>query len=522
MTVLPLPRRAVFRWLLLLCLAVRAAACLQTRLVSTDGVTFIYMAQEIARGAWGSALAQDQHPLYPAWLAVFYGATGHPQAAFVASTLFASALLFLFLWRVTERLFDARTAAWTGFLFAVHPLSVRNAADFLSETPVLVFVAWGILGLVRWIEAPSSRGEAVLGLVAGLGYLVRQEAAEILLAAGLVFGIRWARGRIPAARACRAALLASAAFLLVVGPYLLYLNADEGRWMISRKKGFLALFPWLDPAYEVHPEVPAPDGAGMILAVRVWIHRWDFWYGFQKSILGALHPLCLVLAAAGGWLAWRRPPHAPPRGPAGLVLGTFLALHAAVLLALYNGAGYMEKRHSLVAVLAALPWAGFGLARLAARWAPERKGRVFLVAALAAVFLYPALKPRRTGFAGRGVYASIGESIAGNPGVRGVLAAPKGRAGQWIAWSAMASSRRGEGERPLDMALFEPGGGRLPLTAALLARCGAVVCDEPTRRQNAEVLSGWSEIDRWTIDLDGEPAEVWTVHVRAPREGIAR
>lgn len=513
MTSLPSSRRAVFWGLFVLCLAVRAAACRQTRLVSTDGVTFFYMAQEIVRGDWASALAQDQHPLYPAWLAVFYGATGHPQVAFAASMLAASALLFILIWRVSGRLLGGEAAVWTAFLFSVHPLFVRNAADFLSETPTLVLVAAGVLALVRWLEAPSVRQEAVLGIVSGLGYLVRQEAIEILLGACVILMIRWGCGRLSARQAARAAFVSTVAFLLVVGPYLSYLRTHEGFWMISRKKGFFALFPWLDPSYGIHPAVPFPDGTGVILAVRAWIYRLDFWYGFQKSVVGAFHPLFLLLAAGGGWLVWRRPFPASSRGPAGLVLGTFLALHAAVLLVLYNGAGYMEKRHALLAILVSLPCAGFCLACVASRWAPGKWSKAFLAVVLAAVFLLQALKPRREDFMGRGVYMAVGESIAGNPGVRGVLAAPKGRAGQWIAWSAVAASRRGGAERPLGMALFEPGGGRLPLTVELLSRCGAVVCDAETWNRHADVLSGWSGIDRWTIGPDGEKAETWTVLV---------
>lgn len=501
-------RRAAFGGLLFLCLIVRWTACYQTRLVSTDGAAFFFMAQEIAGGEWRSALAQDQHPLYPSWLALFYGATGHPGWTFVASMTALSALLFLFLWRLAERLFDAETAAWSAFLYAVHPLFIRNAADFLSETPALTLMAAGLLILVRWCEEPALARAAALGGVAGLGYLVRQESVEVLLGAALVLAWRWGRGRLSLHRAAGALALAAAVFLLVIGPYLLHLRAEEGRWMISRKKGFFALFPWLDPEYEVHPEVP-PGGEGMILAVRVWIHRLDFWYGLQKSLVGAFHPLLLALVAAGFWVRRKEPP--VRRAPA-WILAAFLALHVAILLVLYNGAGYLEKRHVLFAVLVSCPWGGAFLAWTARRWGWRGGARLGAGACLAALFLVPALKPRRDDYGGRGIYRETGIGIARSPAAPRVLAAPRGRAGQWIAYSAVLAGR-GAGGRPDRMILYE-GEGRLELGPATLVRADGILLTPELRERYGELLSGWRLAERWEIVLGEGEREVWLLVVR--------
>lgn len=502
--------RRVFWALLLLCLLVRWAACFQTRLISTDGAAFFFMAQEIAGGEWRSALAQDQHPLYPAWLAFFYGATGHPAWTFAASMTALSALLFLFLWRLAERLFDRETAAWSAFLYAVHPLFIRNAADFLSETPAQALMAAGVLVLVRWCEAPSAARAAALGGAAGLGYLVRQESVEVLLGAVLVLAWQWGRGRLSLPRAAGALAIASAVFLFVIGPYLLHLRAEEGRWMISRKKGFFALFPWLDPGYEAHPEVPL-GGDGVILAVRVWIHRLDFWYGLQKTLVGAFHPLLMALVVGGGW-ASRTASHRRPAW----VLAAFLALHVAILLVLYNGAGYLEKRHALFAVLVSFPWAGSALAWAARRWGWGDRARLGAGACLAAVFLVPALKPHRDDYGGRGIYREMGIGIASSADAPRVLAAPRGRAGQWIAYSAVLAGRS-DGGRPGRMILYE-GEGRLGLGPATLARADGVLLTPELRARYADLLSGWRLAERWEI-LPGEgEREVWLLAVRPEGE----
>lgn len=491
-------------FLLLLAIAARGVALARTSVVSTDGVNFSFMAQEILRGEWRGALAQDQHPLYPAAVAGARLLRDDPSFGLAAIALLSTAALFWLLWRLTPLCAGAEAVPWTLLLFAVHPLLTRNAADFLSETPCLVLVAGGLLAFRRWLEAPSARGEALLGALAGLAYLVRQDGAEILLGALVLLPIRLARREIRIGAALRWGIVAAAAFFIVVLPYLAHLRIEEGRWMISRKKSFLALFPWLDPAYGVHP--PA-DALGVILpplAVQVWIHTLAFWRELLQKC-EAFHPLLALAAVAGGWTALRE-----RRLP--LFLGVFFWIHMGVLVVLLNGAGYLEKRHFVLAAFVSLPWAGLALSRLSAllarRLGPAAAAGI-LGAAVAAILLAKSVKGRRE--EDRETYRAAAEWIRLRlpEGGEGALAAPREREGQRLAFYAGR-----------DLLLYDPGGGRLPLTPRLLSRSGGVLASPQSAGVYRDLLAGWEAVPLPQIAPDGEAR--WKGWILFIRKGEAR
>lgn len=471
--------RGVWGGLLAAALATRLAAVCRTALISTDGANFFCMAQAFVRGRFLDALAQDQHPLYPALVAPFHAVGLAPLAALSAVTLLATAALFVLVRRLAAAAAGPAAAVWAAALFAVHPLFVANAADFLSETPALVFMAAGLLLADRWRARPSWRLEAAVGGICGWGYLVRQDAVEVLIGVAVVAALAWRRGDLPTWTVARAALLSGLAFLIVVSPYLVYLRCDEGRWMISRKKDLGALFPWFAPDYTVHPEAPPLGIVNPLLAVRVWIQTSAFWYELQKTLVGAFHPVVLTAAVVGGWLAWR----ARRR----LWMGAFFWIHVAVLAVLLNGAGYVEKRHALFAVLTALPWAGEALARLSrARVAGWPVGRAAAFACVA-LLLPQTFEARRADAENRLAYRALGEAIAVLPLGPGAVAAPRDREGIWTAFYAAAGSGR-------RMLLYDARGGRLPLTPRLAAESAAVLSPPDLEPRAAGLLAGWREV----------------------------
>ncbi len=496
----------LFWGLLGVCLAVRGTAWARTHLVSTDGVNFYYMAQEFSRGEWANALAQDQHPLYPAAIGLIHVLGVPPTASLAVSMILWSAVLFILLWRLVGVLFGASTAAWAGWLFAVHPLFAVNAADSLSETPALALMAAALFVLARWRQVPSWRLELVLGGLSGLGYLVRQDAVEVLLGAMVLLGWGVARGTLPSARAGRCLVLAGLGFAVIVFPYLFYLRLEEGRWMISRKKDLAALFPWLSPDYGEHPEVPLLGVADPLLAVRLWIHRWDFWYTWQKQVIGAFHPFVLLAAGVGAF--WRRPRDVTPRHRSSLFLGVFFWLHIAVLLVLLSGSGYLEKRHVLFAVLVALPWAAMAFERVRA------SAIVALMAiASAAVLLPQALKTRRDDAEGRLVYRELGWGAARAALPAGAIAGPRGRQGQWITFYAATRGRR-------DMLFYDVAGGRLELTPQILARSAGVLCSPAAAVRYEKLLASWRPAATLHVPTpgrapgEGEREEIWVLYSR--------
>lgn len=96
-----------------------------------------------------------------------------------------------------RRLFGAQVGLIAAGLAAVYGFLVLNDASLMSESLVVVFVPIATIVAVRWWRSPSWGLAALLGLLTGLGGLLRPElimyAPFVLISASLVHRDRWRR-----------------------------------------------------------------------------------------------------------------------------------------------------------------------------------------------------------------------------------------------------------------------------------------------------------------------------------------
>ena len=175
-------------------------------------------------------------PLYPMWVALWYGACGrHPWIPIAAQVVLDLVGLALTM-RLAARVWGTRAGAGAGVLYALDPFLVLHASLLLSETLFIVLLlaaatAWVPLlsgGPWRVGNAAAARRALVAGGLLGLAIMTRPVARylPLVLAALLLAG----RGRRAAAMGALA-LLAGAA--LVVLPWAARNHRAFGGWAIS-------------------------------------------------------------------------------------------------------------------------------------------------------------------------------------------------------------------------------------------------------------------------------------------------
>ena len=353
----PPGRRALWGTLLFAAaLAVRLFVAFRTALPSVDGVIFLSMAEDLARGEWTHVVGRVFHPFFPLLTAPLIALGVEPFAAarIVLSLAGAGAsALVLPLALGLGASFQAALAVSLLSVFSVWP--VRYVGDAYSE-PLFTFLAAAalLLHLRGGKKGRERRGSLfAAGLLAGLAFTTRPEGAAL---AGILVLAGPARG----------AVLLGAAL-----PTLAYLG---GRYLLLGEMGPTPKLGFMLP---MGPLGAPSVGAGILLYAQNLGRA--LLLGFE-----ALGPLGWGLALAGAFLVLRE--GKARSGPAGRVVLPTL------LVALAGMAAFQVKRRFL------LDWEPFLLA-LGAR-ALDRAGRrtrnlLFLLAALSVLWSLLRLAPSR-------------------------------------------------------------------------------------------------------------------------------
>lgn len=374
-----MPSRRIGLVLACFCLAAHLCAMARISLPSQDGLKFIAVAQEFSRQpAWDVIRSADQHPLYPALVALAHPLFSLFQlephvswrlAAQGVSLVAAFATLWP-LYQITCRLYRPITAQLAVFLWLILPMPISLGHETLSDATAMCFVAWSLyLGLLA-AESQSLWRRMLLTLVSaisvGAGYWTRPEA--VLAAPAILAALAWKNTQRPRARLTEACLFAG----VVGGLMLVYLNINgtlsdrlaafqatshAGGRNVS---GFSHLPKGLpealrDPRLDFSPKDPAREvgRAGLSIGMQNLLRLW------AESLGDALAVMTL-------WGLFRCRTHCPR--------ARLLVRIQAVLLMLALGyqasfRGYLASRHVVGLTFLSVPHAAAALRLSALRFA---------------------------------------------------------------------------------------------------------------------------------------------------------
>jgi hypothetical protein len=360
-------------------LLLRLAASAHTRVIARDGITYLELAEAVARGELAAALASHYPPGYPALLAL--SGLGGPVSEWGAALLTACAasLVVPAVILLGAAAHGPRAGLFAGALAAVLPLFVELGAEVLADAPHLALVAWTLVCLSRaqegrraWAWAPAA---ACLG---GAAYLTRPEAL-VVLGCGAVGLLALPRPQDVAGWRPRLRALAWLALpaLLALLPYLLWirdepvLGGEEGAGLLklTKKQNLPQLLAAVSPA---------------LLAQRA------FDLG-RRTLVTAL-PLLPFLGA----LVWLRgDATAGARARSRRLLWPLLLIGGGLALAFVVVRA--DRRFTAQLTLLALPHAGWGAVLLSQRARKPAPVALAMLATLVALACAPlALRDRRT------------------------------------------------------------------------------------------------------------------------------
>ncbi len=185
-----------------------------------------------------------------------------PEWATSTIHIITGALLCVPVYLLARAIYNGRVGLLAAALVAAYP--ALAAQPFLwgtmTESPFLLCVFTGIWAVYRALGLDQKAGAggqtgwyAAVGLCFGLAYLLRPEGLTYFAVLGL-FMVLWHLARHSFWRVVTWGRLALAVLicLVVISPYVLFLHANSGQWMLSGKMGLI-----LDiaPAYIAHDQV---------------------------------------------------------------------------------------------------------------------------------------------------------------------------------------------------------------------------------------------------------------------------
>ena len=99
------------------------------------------------------------------------------------------AVTALIIAEIGRRLYDARTGAWSGALYASLPAVSVSAMLISTDVPLLLFWAMGVLFLIRALDPGGQRWWIGVGFALGLGLLSKYTMALFVPSAGLYLAL---------------------------------------------------------------------------------------------------------------------------------------------------------------------------------------------------------------------------------------------------------------------------------------------------------------------------------------------
>jgi len=401
-----------------------------TVVISKDGVFYIEQAQLAESDP--AALLKSHYPGLPFMIMAshkFVSLFTESQSVYVwiysaqFITLVCQLLAILGLYLIGKLLVGSKSSFMAILTLLILPYPAYMATDVIREWPHLLFLAWGLLALLYAARRGVWWLFGVAGVMAGCGYLVRPEGAQIVIYAMIWLAVRFYRPTVDFNRKkCILSLLVMlAGLLVVVVPYV----KIRGRVFSPKMEKLIT--------HQQFPEDSEYNNGGI---QRQYTAGFDF-EGISKGVRKLADRLCQDLmyyfalpVVIGLGLRFRRGGGADVIERA-IILGV-LFLYIFMMLLLYHNYDYISRRHCLPLVIFIVFYIPAGIRAMAEclcnktkdKNGKEVKHMTCILFAIGMVICLPKLSKPRSDKVG---YIAAADWLRENTPADAIVATPDGR-----------------------------------------------------------------------------------------------
>lgn len=326
--------------LILAALFVGVYLILTTVMISKDGTTFIGYASYLESEPVKIMVEQDQHPGYPAMILGMYKITRmFSSEGSIFSWIYSAqvvALLFrllgiVLLYFIGKILVGRVNSFLAVLIFIFLPGIAEYGSDALSDWPNLCFLLLSMLVLLKAAKGNKVWCYILVGLTAGVGYLIRPECAVVVVCGGLWLSVQFifSRGELSRPKAVGAMVLLVVGFLAMAGPYMylkgaIFPKKHVGEFVVEQKE-ILESYPLSEQ--NIQTANILKGGEKLISNVGEIL----MWYYLPVLLLGLFINFRKIdIFKVEYFLPW-----------------VFIVFNILLMFWLYERAGYMSRRHTM-------------------------------------------------------------------------------------------------------------------------------------------------------------------------------
>ncbi|MBC8471997.1 MAG: glycosyltransferase family 39 protein [Planctomycetes bacterium] len=411
-----------------------------TVLIAQDGIFYIERAQKLSIDPRSVIISHP--PGYPflifialKFVGLFNGSPSAQTLAYTAQsiTLLCRLLAIIPLYFIGKLFVGSRNSFWALLILILLPYPANFGSDVLRDWPHILFLAVGFLFLLWGVEQGKLWFLGITGLVAGLGYTIRPECAQLVL-----YGIVWLCIQLlkPNCNNSRAKLTC-ALFILLIGfvlPMAPYVREREGiaplklRQLFDSPKAYIESFSKAKSEQEVNV-----DNRNSIYSITSIIIKAfgrligeiseNLMYFFLPALLYGFY---FHFNKNNGAIAER------------FFMPVFILLNVIMMILLRYSQGYISRRHCLPLIVFSIFYVPIGL-QVFAEWLSIRfpKGSLeknpkpqlwffILVAVGVAICLPKLIRPLRVEKRG---YREVAKWLKENTAEEDLIAVPDHRIG---------------------------------------------------------------------------------------------
>jgi len=345
------PIRIRYAWLgvLALALLIRIPLVLQPACIDRNGVQFVEYARRIDDGPVQAMRETRRQPGFAVLLLWTHRMAGgwlggdSPESWQRCGELLAlvgGVGVCVAIYVLTRRLFDERVALLAGALAVAWPQGAEMSAQVLSDMPHLAVYLLAMLLAYDALRSGRLLSLAAAGFVAGVAYLIRQEAIGLVAAAAICW-VAWGKRSQPRRRWLGLVGLIGG-FVVAAAPH----SVITGQWMPNKNPAdFLRM---------MNDSVSGALPGGLTLAYAA--PRWKIpgrlveeWAKSGRYVIATLFLIAMVLRSA---------PRAEPNGRRLVAMAA--AIEAILLIGRSEGYGEYSARYVVILVALCVPWAAGG------------------------------------------------------------------------------------------------------------------------------------------------------------------
>ena len=222
--------------------ALRAACAIHfTGMIDTEGAEYARIAQNLLAGVGYVGIATEGQqlffpPLFPFLIAAVSLLTGDAEVAGRIVSVVMGSLLVVPVYLIARRMYNERIAIVGAALVGAHPLLVQFSTTVHCEPTYLTLVLTAIYMAMRAMDSPTPRNLFIMGGFYGLAYLVRPEALLYMLVGTGFLALQIALdGGRHWVDLLGQSLLIMLGFLLLAGPYIVWLSVQTGQLRVEGK-----------------------------------------------------------------------------------------------------------------------------------------------------------------------------------------------------------------------------------------------------------------------------------------------